>query len=106
MDKLINKRVETYDYISRYTGIPYYYDTAKKSDIYGLSRKINKNTAYVSHEVKQEDTLDYLSLKYYNNPTYWWAIAYFNSITDPFIKLSSKFRVIKIPAIASIVFED
>lgn len=106
MDKLTNKRVETYDYISRYSGIPYYYDEEKGSDIYGLTRKLNKETSYVSHTLKPNDTLDYLALKYYNNPTFWWAIAYFNSITDPFIRLQTKMKVIKIPAISSIIFED
>jgi hypothetical protein len=47
-----------------------------------------------------------LALTYYNNPTYWWIIAYFNNITDPFIELISKYATIKIPNISNIKFEN
>jgi hypothetical protein len=60
----------------------------------------------VSHTVKPEDTLDSLALTYYNNPTYWWVIAYFNKISDPFVKLSLKYSIIKIPSISSIEFKN
>jgi hypothetical protein len=47
-----------------------------------------------------------LALSYYNNPTYWWIIAYFNDIQDAFIKLSDKFDILKIPDIRSLEFGD
>lgn len=106
MEKLKNKRYNNFDYTCRYTHVPYYYDTEKQQDIYGIGEQINFNTAYVSHKVNPEDTLDSLALTYYNNPTFWWAIAYFNKITDPFIQLSSKFTILKIPAISSIEFKN
>lgn len=106
MDKFKNKRYGQYNYTSRYTGIPYYYDTEAKRDVYGLSKPMIKKSAWVAHKVRSEDTLDSLALKYYNNPTFWWIIAFFNNIQDPFIKLVDTFDIIKIPSISSIEFGD
>ena len=106
MDDLKNKRYAKYDYTSRYTGIPYYYNIRDDKEIYGLGKNLIKSTTWVAHKVTQEDTLDKLALSYYNNPTYWWVIAYFNDIQDAFIKLSDHFSVLKIPAINSIIFKD
>ena len=106
MEKLTNKRYATYDYTSRYIGVPYYYDTEAQQDVYGIGEQLSKATSYVSHKVVQDDTLDALALTYYNNPTYWWVIAYFNKINDPFIQLSEYFKIIKIPSISSIEFKN
>lgn len=106
MEKLINKRYNNFDYISRYTTVPYFYDTENQRDIYGIGTQLSDKTAFVSHAVKPEDTLDALALTYYNNPTYWWVIAYFNKITDPFVSLSKKFSILKIPSISSIEFTN
>ena len=102
MDELKNKRYENFDYVSRYTDVPYYYNQVDKKDIYGLGSNLFKNTSWVAHKVKQEDTLDSLALNYYNNPTYWWIIAYFNDIQDAFTNLTEYFDIIKIPSISSI----
>lgn len=104
MDTLKNKRYADFDYISRYTAVPYYYDTLANRDVYGIGTNMKKDTSWVAHKVTQEDSLDSLALTYYNNPTYWWVIAYFNDIQDPFIKLLDKFTIIKIPSISSIEF--
>lgn len=106
MEKLTNKRYNSFDYTSRYTTVPYFYDTETHTDVYGIGTQMSSQTAFVSHLVRPEDTLDALALTYYNNPTYWWVIAYFNKITDPFIQLSTKFTTLKIPSISSIVFKD
>ena len=106
MEKLTNKRSHTFDYNSRYSGVPYYFDTKKNRDIFSIGSQIRFDTSYVAHKVKSEDTLDKLALTYYNNPSYWWAIAYFNKINDPFIRLASRYSLLKIPTISSIVFED
>lgn len=106
MDKLINKRYNNFNYVSRYTTVPYFYDTETKTDIYGIGTQMSSKTAFVSHKIKPEDTLDSLALTYYNNPTYWWVIAYFNKINNPFINLSEKFSIIKIPTISSIEFTN
>ena len=106
MEKLTNKRYANYNYTNRYTGVPYYYDTKKNREVYGIGAQLSKINSFVSHKVKPDDTLDSLALTYYNNPTYWWIIAYFNRITDPFIQLSKKFTTIKIPSISSIEFKN
>ena len=35
MDKLTNKQSLTFDYPSRYAGIPFYYDTVAKREVLG-----------------------------------------------------------------------
>lgn len=104
MDTLKNKNYESYDYLSRYTAVPYYFDTIRQREIYGIGSNLRKDTPYVSHKLDQEDTLHNLALRYYNNPTYWWVIAYFNDIQDSFISLIDHYSIIKIPNIAGITF--
>lgn len=104
MDALKNKQYQQYTYTCRYTNVPYYYHMTDKREIYGIGSNLNKNTPWVAHQVAETDTLDYLALKYYNNPTFWWIIAYFNDIQDAFIKLSEKYKMLKIPSISSIEF--
>lgn len=104
MDTLKNKNYESYDYLSRYTQVPYYFDTLGQREIYGIGYNMRKDSAYVSHQLIQGDTLHSLSLQYYNNPTYWWVIAYFNDIQDAFIRLKDHYDIIRIPNIASISF--
>lgn len=106
MEKLTNKRAETFDYISRYAGVPYFYDTVHRRDIYGIGQQIRPDTAYFTHILQTGDTLDSLALTYYNNPTFWWAIAYFNKINDPFINLRQNFNALRIPELSNIIFED
>ena len=106
MDILTNKRYANYDYICRYINTPYYYNTIDKRDVSGITKNINKEVSWVAHKVVPEDTLDSLALTYYNNPTYWWAIAYFNNIQDPFERLIDRFSIIKIPSISEIEFGD
>jgi nucleoid-associated protein YgaU len=65
-----------------------------------------KNVPWVAHKVVSTDTLDKLALTYYNNPTYWWVIAYFNNIQDAFVNLKEHFEVLKIPTITNISFGD
>ena len=106
MQKLVDKQAHSFDYKSRYTGVPYYFDTQKQRETPGIVRQINFNTTYVLHKLNASDTLDSLALEYYGNPTYWWAIAYFNKINDPFINLILKYKTLKIPALHGIIFED
>lgn len=106
MDTLKDKRYEAYDYTSRYTHVPYFYDTLRDKEVYGIGDNMLKNIAFVSHKVTEEDTLDTLALKYYNNPTYWWVIAYFNDIQDAFRPLYEYIDIIQIPSINSIEFGE
>lgn len=106
MDILKEKNYKSYDYVCRYTSVPYYFHTEDKKYIYGIGTQINKDVVYVAHKVKDTDTLDYLALKYYNNPTYYWVIASFNDILDCYEKLSDRHKIIKIPNISSISFGE
>lgn len=102
--KLINKSYKRYNRLSRYNPFPYYYNTDDRKYIYGVTCQLKKDTTYVVHTVEHGDTLDSLSLAYYNNPTYFWIIADFNSIQDPYIKLEEG-TTIKIPSFAGIEFD-
>jgi hypothetical protein len=104
MDTLNNKLYSDFNYLSRYTNIPYYYDTLSDKEIFGIGTNLKNNTEYVTHQINSNDTLNSLALKYYNNPTFWWVIAYFNDIQDPFKPLRNKYDTIKIPSITSIEF--
>lgn len=104
MDTLKNKMYSNFDYLSRYMNIPYYYDTLCNKEIFGIGTNMKNNTEFVTHKVKSNDTLNSLALKYYNNPTFWWIIAYFNDIQDSFKPLRDKYETLKIPSISSIEF--
>lgn len=104
MDTLKNKSYAEFDYLSRYINTPYYFDTLTNKEVFGIGTNMINTTEYYSHRVSNNDTLDNLALRYYNNPTFWWVIAYFNDIPDAFIKLSDRYAVLKIPSIASVEF--
>ena len=61
MEKLTNKRYNSFDYTSRYTTVPYFYDTETHTDVYGIGTQMSSQTAFVSHLVRPEDTLDALA---------------------------------------------
>ena len=104
MDTLKNKLYANFDYLSRYTNTPYYYDTICDRQIYGMWANLKNTSEFVTHKIKSNDTLHSLALKYYNNPTFWWIIASFNDIQDAFKPLAKKYETIKIPNISSIEF--
>ena len=106
MESLKNKKYNQYDYLSRYSGTPFYYHIIDQKEVAGLCKNMLKNNDSVAHKVLPTDTLDKLALTYYNNPSYWWIIAYFNDIQDAFIKLKDHYEVIKIPSISGISFGD
>lgn len=106
MDVLKEKQYNDFDYICRYSSVPFYYHTLDEKYEFGIGSQLTSNIDYVAHKVKDTDTLDYLSLKYYNNPTYFWVIAYFNNIFDVYEPLINKFDIIKIPTISGIYFEN
>lgn len=103
-DVLTNKSYKQYDNISRYSSFPYYYNTLDNKYIYGLTSHIDKNISYVSHKVKQGDTLDNLSLTYYGRPDYYWMIADYNDIQDPYEELYGNCDSLLIPTFTSIAF--
>lgn len=104
MSQLIKKGYKDYERVSRYSVYPYYYNRLDDKYIYGLTSNLKKeNTPFVTHVVKEDDTLDNLALYYYNNPTYFWVIADFNDIQDPYKKLTLESKL-KIPTFSSIKF--
>ena len=44
MDKLKNKKYNQFDYISRHSSDPYYYDTEFNTEVYGISQQLLKDT--------------------------------------------------------------
>lgn len=104
MNVLKNKQYKSYDRLSRYSNIPFYYNTHTKQNVYGTAKHLNNNTSYILHVVKKNDTYDSLALDYYNNPTYFWIICDFNRILDPF-KSPLVGDVLYIPVISDIEFE-
>ena len=106
MDITDEKGYRTYDSISRYSSVPYYYHKTDGKYFYGLGKQLNDTTAYTVCELTASDTLDSLALKYYGRPDYFWVIADFNRIQNPFLKLSDHMSSIKIPSLSSIEYED
>lgn len=106
MDVLKNKSKISYEHISRYAPFPFYYHSLDKKYMYGLTGHLSKNIQYVKVTVKQEDTLDILANKYYGRPDYFWIIADFNDIRDPFIKLSDYYTTLKIPSLTSMEYKE
>lgn len=105
MSQLTDKAYKSYDRVSRYSIFPYYYNRIDDKYIYGLTSQLKKdNVSFVTHVVQLEDTLDTLSLYYYNNPTYFWIIADFNNIQDPYEKLRLGTKL-KIPTFSNIEFD-
>ena len=104
MDTLKNKNYANFDYLRRYAHVPFYYDSLTDKEIFGIGTNLKNDTEFLTHKVKSNDTLHSLSLKYYNNPTFWWIIAYFNDIQDSFMHLKDKYETLKIPNISSISF--
>ena len=105
MDCLKEKQTRNYDSLSRYASIPFYYNTLDEKYIYGLTKQLSDKTEYIIHNVKPYDTLDSLALYYYGRPDFYWIIADFNRINDPFIELNEKFKEIKVPSVSYIYYE-
>jgi hypothetical protein len=102
---LTNKQYRDYQKVSRYASVPYYYNTNDRRFFYGSSPRLKSDIPHRIHKVMEEDTLDTLALYYYNNPTYFWIIADFNNIRDPFEPLEVGSHL-KIPSFSSLEFED
>ena len=102
---LTDKQFRNYNKISRYSTTPYYYNPVDNKYVYGIGKNLKDNTPHKIHRIKEGETLDSLALYYYNNPTYFWIIADFNRIQDPYINLKTGTKL-KIPTFSSIDFEE
>lgn len=105
MDKISEKTYRDYDYLSRYSSFPYYYNEEDQKYMQGLTAQLKENATYVLHKVEVGETLDSIALDNYSNSTYFWVIADFNKIRDPFIELEVG-TMLKIPTLASISFQE
>lgn len=104
MDVLSKKQYKDYQRVSRYSVFPYYYNRLDDKWVYGLTAQLKQgDTPYVVHEVVHGDTLDTLSLYYYNSPLLFWIIADFNHIQDPYKELVIG-TLLKIPTYNAIEF--
>lgn len=104
LDVLTNKNYKTYNYISRYNNVPYYFNTLDQKYVYGTAYQLSQDNAYLLHKVKKNDSFDSLSLTYYNSPLYFWVIMDFNQIQDPF-DFPEVGSELKIPTLSSIAFK-
>ena len=105
MDILRNETYPQHSNLSRYTLVPIFYNTLDKIYQPGFPVQLSKDILHIKHKVVAGDTLDSLSLWYYGNPTYYWIIADFNDILDPFVPLSVG-EYIKIPTFSEITFNE
>lgn len=103
-DKLINETYKDYKRLSRYQNTPCFFNTYSNKNQCASSPWLKDDTTYSIHFVKSNETLDMIALYYYNNPTYYWIIADFNRIVDPFIELVEG-QQLKIPVFSNIEFE-
>lgn len=106
MEVLQDKSYKTYLALSRYAVVPYYYNTKDDKFVYGLTKHVKSNITYTLHTLREYDSLDSLALYYYGRPDYYWVIADFNKIRDPFIHLKSYFDEIMIPTLTNVSFAD
>ena len=104
MEVLTTKAYKQYDRVSRYSVFPYYYNRKDKKYICGITSHLKTDDVnFVRHKVIEGDTLDTLALYYYNCPTYFWIIADFNNIIDPFEDLKLG-QILKIPTFSNVEF--
>ena len=104
MDILTDKQYKNYNTLSRYSVIPFYYNTLDNKYEYATVRNLALDVPYRIHKVKARETYDSIALKYYNNPTYYWIICDFNRILDPFSH-PKKGTSLKIPNLSKLEFE-
>ena len=104
MEVLQDKSFRSFDYISRYTSFPYYFNKEDNKYVYGTTAQLKQDVGYSLHIVKAGDTFDSIALDYYNSPTLFWIICDFNQIQDPFTPLVAG-QKLKVPVLSSIGFE-
>lgn len=104
MDVLSNKSYRDYVKISRYNNFPYFYHRIDRKYVYGITRQLNKETPSMLYTTVKGDTYDSISLKFYNNPLFYWAICDFNSIQDPFTQPEQGTKL-RIPTLSEIDFK-
>lgn len=100
MNILTNKTTKTSQYFSRYNGVASYYNRLDGKYQLALKTWLKQNFDYTKYTVKEGDTFDYIALKFYNNPTYYWIICDANRIIDPMIE-PEKGDILLIPSLGN-----
>lgn len=95
----------TYNNISRYEKINTLKELGKNYHITNRIRgvKLSDNDVYYEIKNMEENRLDILALKFYNDSSLWWVIAHANNIFDAFTEIKRGVRL-RIPSLNS-VFE-
>lgn len=101
---LKNETYKQYNYLSRYSQFPYYYNSNDDKYIYGITSYLDDTIPYELYKTSQGQTLDELALVAYNDPCKYWIIADFNRIQNPIIHFDAG-EEIKIPSISNIRFK-
>ena len=83
MNILTNQSVKTSKYFSRYNGVNTYYNKLDGKYQLALKSWLKQGFDYTRYIVQENDTYDFIALKFYNNPTYYWIICDANKILDP-----------------------
>lgn len=105
MDVLKNKEYKDYNRLSRYASFPYFYNTLDNKCVVEIPTALDPNTLYSTYIVQAGDTYDFISLKSYNNPTYYWIICNANNIFDPLVNPTPGTRL-RIPQLSTIQFRN
>ncbi len=103
-DVLQNKSYKNYDYISRYSNVPFYYNTADGKYMFGTVSNLSDTTPFVLYETQAGDTYDSISLSFYNIPTLYWVICDFNRIHDCLEEIPIG-TILKIPSLGSLQYK-
>lgn len=97
------KGLKSYSYLSRYSSVPVMGDTTAGKQYHGTVKWIDEEASYTIYRCGINDTLERIALNLYGNPQYWWVIADFNRIVDPFAKLKEG-QELKIVSLNDITF--
>lgn len=103
MDILSSETYKQHNNLSRYELVPIFYNKLDKKYQPGFPMRLEKDIPCINHKVQAGDTLDSISLFYYGNPTYYWIIADYNDILDPFLPLKVDEKLL-IPTFQTIAF--
>lgn len=103
MEVLSQKKYKAYDYVSRYSAFPIYYNNEDEKWESAIPTYLKDNTPYQMYSTGVNESYDAIALKFYNNPTYYWVICSFNHVVDPF-EVPAEGTSLKIPVLSNIEF--